>query len=218
MNNKLGMFITVEGGEGVGKTTNMLFIENWLDKKNIKYTSTREPGGTPLAENIRELLLTPSDELINENTELLLMFAARAQHLSQVILPSLKQGKWVLCDRFTDASFAYQGGGRGMSDKKISLLENFVQGTLRPDLTILLDIPVKDGLKRALSRSKPDRFEQEKIEFFDRVRKTYIDRSKKFPKQYKVIDASKNLDQVELKIEVILEEFLKKSYKNAIEP
>ena len=210
MNNKLGMFITVEGGEGVGKTTNMLFIENWLDKKNTKYTSTREPGGTPLAENIRELLLTPSDELINENTELLLMFAARAQHLSQVILPSLKQGKWVLCDRFTDASFAYQGGGRGMSDKKISLLENFVQGTLRPDLTILLDIPVKDGLKRALSRSKPDRFEQEKIEFFDRVRKTYIDRSKKFPKQYKVIDASKNLDQVELKIEVILEEFLKK--------
>ena len=138
------------------------------------------------------------------------MFAARAQHLSQVILPSLKQGKWVLCDRFTDASFAYQGGGRGMSDKKISLLENFVQGTLRPDLTILLDIPVKDGLKRALSRSKPDRFEQEQIEFFDRVRKTYIDRSKKFPKQYKVIDASKKLDQVELKIEVILEEFLKK--------
>ena len=138
------------------------------------------------------------------------MFAARAQHLSQVILPSLKQGKWVLCDRFTDASFAYQGGGRGMSGKKISLLENFVQGTLRPDLTILLDIPVKDGLKRALSRSKPDRFEQEKIEFFDRVRKTYIDRSKKFPKQYKVIDASKKLDQVELKIEVILEEFLKK--------
>ncbi|MCH9843565.1 MAG: dTMP kinase [Gammaproteobacteria bacterium] len=218
MNNKLGMFITVEGGEGVGKTTNMLFIENWLNKKNIKYTSTREPGGTPLAENIRELLLTPSDELINENTELLLMFAARAQHLSQVILPSLKQGKWVLCDRFTDASFAYQGGGRGMSDKKISLLENFVQGTLRPDLTILLDIPVKDGLKRALSRSKPDRFEQEQIEFFDRVRKTYIDRSKKFPKQYKVIDASKNLDQVELKIEVILEEFLKKSCKNATEP
>ncbi len=138
------------------------------------------------------------------------MFAARAQHLSQVILPSLKEGKWVLCDRFTDASFAYQGGGRGMSDKKISLLENFVQGTLRPDLTILLDIPVKDGLKRALSRSKPDRFEQEQIEFFDRVRKTYIDRSKKFPKQYKVVDASKSLDQVELKIEVILEEFLKR--------
>jgi dTMP kinase len=138
------------------------------------------------------------------------MFAARAQHLSQVILPSLKQGKWVLCDRFTDASFAYQGGGRGMSDKKISLLENFVQGTLRPDLTILLDIPVKDGLKRALSRSKPDRFEQEKIEFFDRVRKTYIDRSRKFPKQYQVIDASNNLDQVELQIDVILEEFLKK--------
>jgi|TARA_B110000444_G_C18840556_1_gene598663 dTMP kinase len=210
MNKQLGMLVTVEGGEGVGKTTNMLFIENWLKKKNIEYTSTREPGGTPLAENIRELLLTPNDELISENTELLLMFAARAQHLSRVILPSLNQGKWVLCDRFTDASFAYQGGGRGVPDKKISLLEDFVQGTLRPDLTLLLDIPVEDGLKRALNRSKPDRFEQEKIEFFDRVRKSYINRSKKFPKQYKVIDASKNLDHVELEIEKVLENFLKR--------
>ena len=123
MNKQLGMLVTVEGGEGVGKTTNMLFIENWLKKKNIEYTSTREPGGTPLAENIRELLLTPNDELISENTELLLMFAARAQHLSRVILPSLNQGKWVLCDRFYHSTYAYQGIGHNLGIEKMRAIK-----------------------------------------------------------------------------------------------
>jgi len=209
MNKILGKFITIEGIEGVGKTTNMAFIEGWLKKNNIKYTSTREPGGTPMAESIRDLLLASRDEVMHENTELLLMFASRAQHLAEVILPSLRRGEWVLCDRFTDASYAYQGGGRGVSNKKISILEYLVQDNLRPDLTLLLDIPVNQGLKRALNRSKPDRFEQEKIEFFERVRSRYLLRSVEFSNQYKVIDAANTLTKVQLEIENILENFLR---------
>ncbi|MAD58032.1 MAG: dTMP kinase [Porticoccus sp.] len=211
MNKKFGKFITIEGGEGVGKTTNMLFIEKWFKEKNIEFLSTREPGGTPFAECIRKLLLTPSDEVISNNTELLLMFAARAQHLSQVILPTLTQGKWVLCDRFTDATFAYQGGGRCIPYKKISILETLVQDKLRPDLTLLLDISAEEGLKRAYKRSKPDRFEQEEIDFFNRVRKTYLSRAKEFPKQFKMIDASKSLNLIEGDIKNTLETFLKES-------
>lgn len=209
MNKTLGKFITIEGVEGVGKTTNMIFIEEWLKKKNIKYTSTREPGGTPMAESIRDLLLATRDEVMHENTELLLMFASRAQHLAEVILPGLSRGEWVLCDRFTDASYAYQGGGRGVSFKKISILEHLVQDNLRPDLTLLLDIPVNQGLKRALNRSKPDRFEQEKIEFFERVRSSYLLRSVEFSSQYKVINASNTLKKVQLEIENVLENFLR---------
>ena len=162
-----GKFITVEGVEGVGKTTNMTFIQSWLKQQGIEHITTREPGGTPLAEDIRELLLSPRDEAVNENTELLLMFAARAQHLAEVILPALERGQWVLCDRFTDATYAYQGGGRGVAMEKISLLEDLVQGQLRPDLTLVLDAPVAQGLERANKRSQPDRFEQEKLDFFD---------------------------------------------------
>ena len=209
MNKILGKFITIEGIEGVGKTTNMAFIEGWLKKNNIKYTSTREPGGTPMAESIRDLLLASRDEVMHENTELLLMFASRAQHLAEVILPSLRRGEWVLCDRFTDASYAYQGGGRGVSNKKISILEYLVQDNLRPDLTLLLDIPVNQGLKRALNRSKPDRFEQEKIEFFERVRSRYLLRSVEFSNQYKVIDAANTLTKDQLEIENNLENFLR---------
>ena len=154
---KPGKFITVEGVEGVGKTTNITFIKEWLDRHDIAHITTREPGGTPLAEDIRELLLSPRDEAVNENTELLLMFAARAQHLAEVIVPALDGGQWVLCDRFTDATYAYQGGGRGVAMEKIALLENLVQGELRPDMTLVLDIPVAQGLERARNRSEPDR-------------------------------------------------------------
>ena len=208
MNKKLGKFITIEGAEGVGKTTNMAFIKKWLDEKKIKHILTREPGGTPIAESIRDLLLVPRNEIVDESTELLLMFAARAQHLAEVIIPSLNRGEWVLCDRFTDATYAYQGGGRGISSEKISTLEHLVQGDLRPDLTLLLDIPVTQGLERALGRSKPDRFEQEKIEFFERVRGSYLSRASDFPQQYRVIDASNTLSEVQLELGVALEEFL----------
>ena len=208
MNKKLGKFITIEGIEGVGKTTNMTFIEEWLNRKNISYISTREPGGTPIGEDIRDLLLSPRDELVHENTELLLMFAARAQHLAEVIMPSLRRGQWVVCDRFTDATYAYQGGGRGVPYKRISILESLVQGDLRPDLTLLLDIPVNQGLERALNRSKPDRFEQEKVEFFQRVRSSYLSKSSDFPEQYRLIDASKTLIEVQLQLKDTLEVFL----------
>ena len=208
MNKKLGKFITIEGIEGVGKTTNMTFIEEWLNRKNISYISTREPGGTPIGEDIRDLLLSPRDELVHENTELLLMFAARAQHLAEVIMPSLRRGEWVVCDRFTDATYAYQGGGRGVPYKRISILESLVQGDLRPDLSLLLDIPVNQGLERALYRSKPDRFEQEKVEFFQRVRNSYLSKSSDFPEQYRLIDASKTLLEVQLQVKDTLEVFL----------
>ena len=210
MNKKLGKFITVEGAEGVGKTTNMTFIKNWLDEKGIKHILTREPGGTNIAESIRDLLLVPRNEKVDENTELLLMFAARAQHLAEVIVPSLSRGEWVLCDRFTDATYAYQGGGRGVSIEKISTLESLVQGDLRPDLTLLLDAPVTQGLKRALSRGKADRFEQEKIEFFERVRNSYRSRASELPQQYRVINASNTLPKVQLELGIALEEFFHK--------
>lgn len=203
-----GKFITVEGVEGVGKTTNMTFIKQWLDQQNIDHITTREPGGTPLAESIRELLLSPRSEVVNENTELLLMFAARAQHLAEVIIPALEKGQWVLCDRFTDATYAYQGGGRGVAMEKIALLENLVQGELRPDLTLVLDLTVSQGLERARNRSTPDRFEQEKLVFFEKVRACYLSRVKAVPEQYRVIDASQNLDKVQSDIQNILARFV----------
>ena len=140
-----GKFITLEGGEGVGKTTNLVFIKDYLQQRNIPVVVTREPGGTVLAENIRHLLLDKDSETISEHTELLLVFAARAQHIKHVIEPALTRGEWVLCDRFTDATYAYQGGGRNMRVSTIEWLENLVQGTLRPDLTLLLDAPVDVG-------------------------------------------------------------------------
>ena len=202
-----GKFITIEGTEGVGKTTNIQFIQDWLLAKNLTFVATREPGGTPLAEQIRELLLVPRDELVCNTAELLLMFAGRAQHLNQVIEPNLNQGAWVLCDRFTDATYAYQGAGRNMSDSLIAELETIVQGSLRPDLTLILDIPVELGLKRASDRSEPDRFEQEKMAFFQAVRNGYLSIAQQDPERCVVIDASKPLDEVQESIQSALDAF-----------
>ncbi|MFV2060252.1 MAG: dTMP kinase [Gammaproteobacteria bacterium] len=206
MTNKMrGKFITIEGGEGVGKSTNMQFIENYLVDKKIQVEVTREPGGTELGETLREIMLDPNQNSICSDTELMLMFAARAQHLNQKILPALEKGLWVLCDRFTDATYAYQGGGRGIDLSRIETLENWVQGSLRPDLTILFDMPVELGMSRAASRSAPDRFEQEKLDFFERVRTTYRDRALQNTSQYKIIDASKELSEVQKQISTILD-------------
>ncbi|MDG1495341.1 MAG: dTMP kinase [Porticoccaceae bacterium] len=202
-----GKFITIEGTEGVGKTTNIDFIQQWMDGKKLTYGSTREPGGTPLAEQLRELLLAPREESVCNTAELLMVFAARAQHLNQVIEPMLGEGAWVLCDRFTDATYAYQGAGRHMRDDLIRDLELIVQGSLQPDLTIILDIPVQIGLARASERSAPDRFEQEQLEFFERVRNRYLQIAEDNPQRCVVIDASLNLEGVQAQITEALERF-----------
>jgi dTMP kinase len=202
-----GKFITIEGSEGVGKTTNMAFIKGWLEAKKLSYISTREPGGTPLAEQVRELLLAPRAELVCSASELLLMFAGRAQHIDQVIEPALAGGRWILCDRFTDATYAYQGAGRKMGSDLIAELEILVQGSLRPDLTLILDIPVDIGLKRASARSDPDRFELEQVEFFERVRRGYLGIAEQDPDRCKLIDASQSLEQVQSQIANVLETF-----------
>ena len=202
-----GKFITIEGTEGVGKTTNMAFIEGWLEARKLPYISTREPGGTPLAEQVRELLLAPRAELVCSASELLLMFAGRAQHIDQVIEPALAEGRWILCDRFTDATYAYQGAGRKMGSDLIAELEILVQGSLRPDLTLILDIPVDIGLKRASARSDPDRFELEQVEFFERVRRGYLGIAEQDPDRCKLIDASQSLEQVQSQIAKVLETF-----------
>ena len=202
-------FITVEGTEGVGKTTNINFIKSWLRQKEVKFVATREPGGTPLAEEIRDLLLKPRDELVVNSAELLLMFAGRAQHLNKVILPALQADTWVLCDRFTDATYAYQGFGRQMSSELIVQLENIVQGDIRPDLTLLLDIPVEIGLERANDRGDPDRFEQEQQDFFNRVRTGYLSLANENSDRYVVIDASQELQGVQTDIALALDTFYK---------
>ena len=195
-----GKFLTIEGTEGVGKSTNIAYIQSYLDSQGIEVLTTREPGGTPLAEDIRELLLQNSDEKMDETTELLLVFAARSQHLQTVILPALERGQWVLCDRFTDATYAYQGGGRGLDLNLIEELEQRIQGDIRPDLTLLLDIDVTIGLERAGRRGELDRFEHEKVGFFENVRHAYLARAAKFPERYGVVDASQTLEQVQLQI------------------
>lgn len=202
-----GRFITVEGGEGVGKTTNLDFIEASLRAQGHDVVRTREPGGTPLAESVRELLLAPRDEQVSDLTELLLVFAARAQHLEQVIKPALAAGKWVLCDRFTDATYAYQGAGRGMDMTAIATLEQLVQQTLRPDLTLLLDVPVEIGMARASARSAPDRFESEQLQFFEAVRNLYLQRAEAEPDRFAVINASPELPVVQQQILDVLQRF-----------
>ena len=177
MQDSKARFITIEGIEGVGKSTNIDFITRYLDRAGLPWTVTREPGGTPLAEQIRQLLLAQHSETMAEMTELLLIFAARAQHLAQVIRPALAQGRWVVSDRFTDATYAYQGGGRGLSSETIARLELLVQEELRPDLTIILDLDPGTGLERARQRASLDRFELEKLGFFERVRKSYLQRA-----------------------------------------
>lgn len=192
-----GLFITLEGPEGAGKSTNREYLAELLKQAGVEVVLTREPGGTPLAERIRELLLAPDTEVMAVDTELLLMFAARAQHLAGVIRPALARGAVVLCDRFTDATYAYQGGGRGLAHERIAILEQFVQGDLRPDLTLVFDLPVEVGLARAAARGKLDRFEQEQQSFFEAVRQTYLTRAAQAPERYRVLDAAQPLSQVQ---------------------
>jgi dTMP kinase len=203
-----GLFITLEGPEGAGKSTNREYLAERLRSHGVEVVLTREPGGTPLAERIRELLLTPSEEAMGVDTELLLVFAARAQHLEGVIKPALARGAVVLCDRFTDATYAYQGGGRGLSSERIALLENFVQGDLRPDLTLVFDLPVEIGLSRAAARGRLDRFEQEQRSFFEAVRQTYLQRAQAAAERYKVVDASLTLAEVQANLDKLLPDLL----------
>ncbi len=205
---KPGKFLTLEGTEGVGKSTNLAFVRDWLTSRNIQVVVTREPGGTPLAEQVRELLLAKRDEPVDETAELLLIFAARAQHLAQVIKPALDKGIWVLSDRFTDATFAYQGGGRGLSKSVIQQLEQLVQGGLRPDLTLILDIDVKLGLSRASQRGELDRFESETLDFFERVRAAYRERAMANPAHYAIVDAGQTLEKVQQDIDRVLQELI----------
>lgn len=203
-----GRFITLEGLEGVGKSTNLLFVLNWLDQHQITYFQTREPGGTPLAEEIRTLLLAHREEPMSALCELALVFAARAQHLEQVIRPKLAAGDWVVCDRFTDASYAYQGAGRALSAATIQAFEHMIHGDLQPDLTLLLDAPIAVGLARAHARSAADRFEQENAEFFDRARAAYLSRAQQFPERVRIINASQSLNDVQNDIAQVLEGLL----------
>ena len=203
---KRGRFITVEGGEGVGKSTNIAVVRAWLEEQGIDYCLTREPGGTPLAEEIRSVLLEPRDEAIAPGAELLLIFAARAQHIETVIEPALAAGQWVVCDRFTDATYAYQGGGRGLPMGWIEQLEELVQGKLRPDLTLLLDAPVEVGMARAGSRGDLDRFEQEQADFFTRVRETYLQRAAAEPARFQVIATDRELDAIADDIRAVLDQ------------
>lgn len=192
-----GKFITLEGIEGVGKTTNLAFIKEHLQQHNVSVVVTREPGGTVLAEKIRHLLLDVDSEAIAESAELLMMFAARAQHIKHVIEPALAQGHWVLSDRFTDATYAYQGGGRAMKVSAIKWLEQFVQGHLQPDLTLLLDAPVEIGMARVKQRGAIDRFEAEKISFFERTRRAYLLQMELYPERIKLIKANQALLDVQ---------------------
>jgi len=194
--NKRGLFITFEGGEGVGKSTNIEHLRGMLNAAGVELVVTREPGGTQLGEELRELLLTLRQRPISSLAELLLVFASRAQHISEVIEPALAAGKWVLCDRFTDATFAYQGGGRELGSSVIAELECLVQGELRPDFTVLLDVDVGIGMARASGRGELDRIEQEALDFFERVRAAYIARAQESPERFKVIDAGQSLDAV----------------------
>ena len=209
--NQRGRFLTIEGIEGVGKSTQVPRLAQALAARAIECVLTREPGGTPLAEKIRELVLAPGAEVLPDAAELLLMFAARSVHLENFIKPHLEAGRWVLCDRFTDASYAYQGAGRGFAFDSIAQLERLVQGSMRPDLTLLLDAPVAAGLERVRARnagaghaSAADRFERERAEFFERVREGYLARAAAEPERMAVIDAAGSIDLVAAQILEVL--------------
>lgn len=208
MSVKPGKFLTLEGGEGVGKTTNVAFIKHYLESHGIDLMLTREPGGTPLAEAVRELLLNKSYNGMNSDAELLLVFAARAEHLNRKILPAMKTGQWVLSDRFTDASFAYQGRGRELGFERIELLEKFVQKGFQPDMTLLLDADVALGMSRVEQRDEKDRFESEQMDFFNRVREGYLARASKDPNRMKIINAALPLEGVQKQIQTQLDELI----------
>ncbi len=204
-NTTRGRFITMEGVEGAGKSSHIDAMRSHLEARGLTVRVTREPGGAPLSEALRKVLLDPGNHGMDADTELLLVFAARAEHLAKVIRPSLSAGEWVLCDRFTDATYAYQGGGRGIETARIAVLEDWVQGSLRPDLVIVLDIDPEAGLARAALRSDKDRFEREDAAFFQRVRKSYLDRAKAWPTRYRIIDASADEESVRKQIVKVLE-------------
>jgi dTMP kinase len=206
-NNYSGKFITLEGIEGVGKTSNLAYIRELLQRSGSECIETREPGGTPLGESLRGILLEHKHDGMSSDTELLLMFAARAEHITRVIMPALSAGKYVLCDRFTEATYAYQGGGRGINESRIGELENWVQGELRPDLTIVLDAPVHIGRARAGRRSEPDRIEKEHDDFFSRVRDSYLRLAEHYPQRIAVVDANMALDDVQNQIKRVLHEY-----------
>ncbi|MCO6413276.1 MAG: dTMP kinase [Thiogranum sp.] len=203
-----GRFITLEGGEGAGKSTNLEYLRNALERAGIELLVTREPGGTLLGEKIRGLLLDPDNTAMSDDAEMLLMFAARAQHIHQLIMPALEQGTWVICDRFTDATYAYQGGGRGVDPRRIEVLEQWAQRGFQPDLTILFDLPVEIGLQRAGARGDLDRFEREQTAFFERVRNAYLDRAKHDPARFRTVDAGQDLIQVQQQLDTIIGELL----------
>lgn len=204
-----GKFITIDGVEGAGKSTQIAFIKKYLQKNGIDVILTREPGGTLLGEGIRNLLLDNKFHSMNSDTELLLMFAARNEHIYNKILPFLEKGIWVLSDRFTDASFAYQGGGRKLALDRIEIIEKWVQKKFQADLTIILDLNVNKGLKRITKRSEKDRIEKEDIDFFNRVRKVFLDRVKKYPNRIKLVDSSKSIPVIKNDIKKILDNFIK---------
>lgn len=206
---KRGRFITLEGIEGAGKSTQIAPLAELLRARGLEVLTTREPGGSPLAERLRALLLDPDNQGMSETTELLLMFAARSDHLERRIRPALKAGHWVLCDRFTDATYAYQGGGRGIDPARIGLLETLVQDELRPDLTLVFDLPPELGLGRAKSRAgQADRFESETQRFFEAARAVYLERAGANPERYRVIDATAPLEVVTLAVAAELNAFV----------
>ena len=203
-----GRLITIEGIEGVGKSTQVAFIADYLHQRGKTVLTTREPGGTPVAERIREVLLNPENGAVSDTCELLLMFAARAAHLDELIVPALARGDWIVCDRFTDASYAYQGGGRGLPDQAIAGLERLVQDSLKPDLTILLDASLEVTAKRRHDRGLTDRFEAEETAFFRRVQQKYRDIAVAEPGRVRLVDASKDIETVQGQLAGILNEFI----------
>jgi dTMP kinase len=206
-----GRFVTFEGGEGAGKSTQIAHAAGFLRHRGIEVVVTREPGGTPRAERLRALLLERDAEPMPQSCELLLMFAARATHLDNLVRPAMTRGAWVLCDRFTDATYAYQGGGRGLPLAQIDALAGMVHPDLWPDLTLLFDLPVDAGLARASQRNGddgPDRFESEQRSFFERVRATYLARARLEPQRFSVIDAGRPVDEVSAAVAAVLEQLL----------
>jgi len=203
-----GLFITLEGVEGAGKTTLMSYVAELFAEAGKELIQTREPGGTKTGEQIRSILLDKKNVGVTDDTELLLMFAARAQHIAEIINPALESGKVVLCDRFTDASYAYQGGGRGIETARIQLLEKWVQQGLKPNLTLLFDLDVETGLRRASKRSEVDRFEQEEISFFEQIRTCYLQRAEAEPERFRIIDSSQSFDNVKSQIQAIIKDYI----------
>lgn len=203
-----GVFLTLEGLEGTGKTTNLAFTKQWLEEAGVDVLVTREPGGTPLGEALRDVLLNRHDVQIDAMAELLMIFAARAQHIEQVIKPALTEGRWVISDRFTEASYAYQGMGRKLGVEAVAVLEQLVQGQFQPDLTLLLDIEPELGLRRASATGAPDRIEQAGLPFFERVRVGYLARAKQFPQRFCVVDAAEPLAVVQKGLRAALNELL----------